>query len=159
MAGIVAGATIAALGWTLLPASSAVTATQRFRVCDQSKPGYEHDVDSDNSGDFSPGDRFLFEDKLLDPQTGRKAGRDVGEATFIRIVNQQDALADISAMFFFPSGKISVYFSARFSDLDKGERFPITGGTGAYENASGSVFIKNHPCDGEPGTSFHFHVQ
>ena len=158
LGGMVALAAGAALALTLIPAQSAGGATERFRVCDQNHPGYEADVDEGEQG-FSAGDRFLFVDKLLDPSTGRKAGRDSGDATIIRVIHGQDALTHINAMFYFPNGKISVFFAARFGDLDKGERFPITGGAGHYENATGSVFIKNHSCDGKSGTSFHFHVQ
>lgn len=158
LGGITALAAIAVLALTLVPAQSAGGATERFRVCDQNHPGYEHDVDNGEDG-FSAGDQFMFVDKLLDPATGRKAGRDSGTATIVRVIHGQDALVHIEAMFYFPNGKISVFFAARFGDLDEGQFFPITGGTGHYENATGSVFIKNHPCDGESGTSFHFHVQ
>jgi hypothetical protein len=154
---MVALAAGAALALTLIPAQSAGGATERFRVCDQNKPGYEADVDEGEQG-FSAGDRFIFVDKLLDPATGKKAGRDSGDATIIRVIHQ-DALVHINAMFYFPNGKISVFFAARFGDLERGAFFPITGGSGHYENATGSVLIKNHPCDGEPGTTFHFHVQ
>ena len=156
--GVLAIMSMVAVCIVVLPASSAVGATERFRVCDQSKPGYEHDVDQGDDG-FSAGDQFLFTDKLLDQSTGRKAGRDSGAATILRVIHGQDALVHIDAMFYFPNGKISVFFAIKFSDLDTGARHPITGGTGHYENATGSVFIKNHPCDGEPGTIFHFHVQ
>lgn len=155
--GAVATLTLVAVCLIVLPASSAPAAVERFRVCDQNKPGYEHDVSHDQEG-FAAGNEFLFADRLLDPSTGRKAGHDVGDGTVIRVIDDRDALIQIDAMFFFPNGKISVAFAARFGDLDKGERFPITGGTGHFENAIGSVFIKNHPCNGKSGTSFHFHV-
>jgi Allene oxide cyclase barrel like domain len=158
ISGVLAIMAMVAVCTVVLPASSAVGATERFRVCDKSKPGYEADADNGEEG-FSAGDQFFFTDKLLDPSTGRKAGRDSGDATIIRVIHHQDALVHINAMFYFPNGKIAVFFAAKFQDLDTGQRFPITGGTGHYENATGSVLIKNHPCAGDPGTTFHFHVE
>ena len=157
IAGVLAVMAMVAVCLVVLPASSAVGATERFRVCDQSKPGYEADVDNGEDG-FSAGDEFLFTDKLLDPATGKKAGRDSGAAEILRVIHGQDAVVHIDAMFYFPNGRIAVFFAGKFSDLDTGARYPITGGTGHYEDATGSVFIKNHPCDGKAGTSFHFHV-
>jgi hypothetical protein len=154
---LVAAITVGVLGFTLIPAWPAGGSTERFRVCDQNGAGYENDIDVGEDG-FSAGDQFVFTDKILYPQNGVKAGRDLGHATIIRPIGNSDAIFSINALFEFPDGKLSVYVGGRFSDFEEGTRFPITGGTGTFEGATGSVRIKNHPCDGKSGISFHFHV-
>jgi hypothetical protein len=160
--GVVAAA---ALGLAMLPASPAGGATSRLKVCDQNHPGYTAEVDTDGDDDFTPGDVELFQDKLLDPRTGRKAGRDVGRFTLVRRFGEEhseefDGLLLVDAMFFFPTGKISVYGSFKFSDFgqERGINLPITGGTGRYEGATGVLNVQQHGCDGKSGSVFRFHI-
>jgi hypothetical protein len=155
---MVVAITVGVLGFTLLPASSAGGKTESFRLCDQNKPGFSHDIDVGEDG-FSPGDYNVFVDKLLDPKTGRKAGRDYGKFTVIRPIGNNDAAIMVDAMFFLPNGKISVYVAGKFSDFGEGTSYPVTGGTGHFENVTGSVFLKSHPCDGKGGIVFDFNLQ
>lgn len=159
MLGVVA---MVALGMTVLPASPAGGQVDRLKVCDQSRPGYEAEIDAGEAGE-SPGDYVLFTDKLLDPRTGRKAGRDVGKFFFVRPVPGAggfDAVFTVDATFFFPGGKIIVYSAGKFGDFrGDGVDFPVAGGTGKYENVGGSVNIRSGQCDGKGGTVFRFHIQ
>lgn len=149
--GVLAGAVaVSVLGATLLPAQSQGHSEEVIRVCDQNRPGFSHDVDTGEEGD-SPGDFFVFVDKLRDTRTGRKAGRLMGELTFIRPVGNRDALIGGQVIVFFPIGKLSASVGGRFSDFEDGTSFPVTGGTGHFQHATGSVFIKSGRCDGKPG--------
>jgi hypothetical protein len=148
---------VIALGVTMLPAST-------LKVCDQDHPGYEVEVDTDNNDDFTPGDMDVFQDKLLDPRTGRKAGRDAGKFVLIRRFGEEgpgfDGLLAVDAMFFFPTGKIAVYGMFKFSDFGRedGINIPVTGGTGKYEGATGVMNVREHSCDGKGGSVFRFHI-
>lgn len=145
----------------LLPGSPATGAPERFRVCDADRQGYSTDIDADDDGDFSPGDYSVSVDRLQAPRDG-KAGRSVATFTVVRPVpnSQFDAVFNVHAMFFFPGGKISVYASGKFSDLERtdGVDFPITGGTGRYEGVSGVVNVRNGKCNGKGSTVFVFHL-
>jgi hypothetical protein len=155
---------IAAVGLTLLPASPAGSAIGRIKVCDQNQPGYTKDIDADGDGEFSAGDYSVAIDKLVSP-----GGVGVGRlATKFFIVRTKgtgeenfDAVFNVDAMFFFPGGKISAYASGRFSEIGQkgGVDFPVTGGTGKYENVTGAVNVRDHRCDGKSGTVFRFHLQ
>jgi hypothetical protein len=145
---------IASTTWALLPAHSAGKGEEVMRVCDQNRFGFNHDVDVDGDG-FSSGDYSVFTDKLLNTRTGRKAGRLNGMLHVVRVGNR-DAVILGNVMAFFPTGKISVSFGGNFSDFEKGTSFPVTGGAGHFAHATGSVHVKEGPCDGEPGLRLKF---
>lgn len=157
-AGMSVLALVTVLAITLVPAQSAGGSTQRFRVCDQNKSGYSHDVDTDGDGDFSPGDISLGADKLLDPDTGKKAARDAGSFLIVRRVGNQDALVSADFMFFMPNGKLMANGLFRFGQLDSGITVPITGGTGHFAGMTGVLKVNNHPCNGASGAMFHFEL-
>jgi hypothetical protein len=146
----VVGVTVAAaaglLAAFLTPASSQQSGTQTIRVCDQNRPGFSRDIDVGKEGGFS-GDYNLFTDVLLDPQTGDKRGRDVGRLTFVKRSNGS-FIAD--ATFTFPTGKVMVYGASRFANIQKA-RFAVTGGTGRFRNASGTLTLSPARCDGKRG--------
>lgn len=134
----------------LVPARSSGKGEEVMKVCDQNRPGFNHDVDVEGDG-FSSGDYSVFADKLLDTRTGRKAGHLNGQLTVIRPVGNRDAIILGNVLAFFPIGKLSISFGGNFSDFEKGTSFPITGGAGHFEHATGSVFIKGGSCDDRPG--------
>jgi hypothetical protein len=138
------------LGFTLLPAQSQGHSEEVIRVCDQNRPGFNHDVDIEGDG-FSSGDYSVFADKLLDTRTGRKAGRLNGMLHVVRPVGNRDAIILGNVLAFFPTGKLSVTFGGNFSDFEKGTSFPVTGGAGHFAHATGSVQIKEGSCNGKPG--------
>ena len=158
LGGMAALALITVLAVTLVPAQSAGGATQRFRLCDQNKPGYSKDVDTDGDGGFSPGDMSLGADKLLDPSTGMKAGRDAGAFTVLRNFSDRDALISADFMFIMPNGKVMVNGVFKFSDLRSGFTVPVTGGTGHFAGMTGVVRINKHSCGGKNGNVFRFEV-
>jgi hypothetical protein len=144
--GVVVGAVV--------PASS--QQTEAFTLCDQNRTGYERNIDVGRE-DFSPGDLFLFTDKLQNPRTGKGAARLVGKATYVK-VRRRDALfiADITTIF--PNGKISWYGSSWFESFRAGAKFVVTGGTGSYRGAQGSVIVENGRCRGKRGLRLTFNL-
>lgn len=149
--GVVAAAiAVAVLGATLLPAYSQSKDEEVTNVCDQNRPGYSRDIDVGEDG-FSAGDYSVFADKLLFSRSGKKAGRLVGQLTVVRPVSNRDAVITGDVLIFTPAGKLSVKFGGRFSDFEKGTSYPVTGGAGHYQHATGSVFLKSGPCNGRPG--------
>ena len=158
---MVGAGTIAAVGLALLPVSPAAGAVERMRVCDQNLPGYTKYVDAAEEG-HSSGDSYMFTDKLLDPRTGRKAGRHIGQFTVVRPVGDTGPAGAVylgRAMFFFPRGRVTIELAGPFDKLREGASWPVTGGTGRYENATGTVFVESRKCDGKGGTIFAFDLQ
>ena len=142
-----------------LPASSQGGRT-RFTVCEKDSKGFSRDIDADGNGEFSPGDYQMFTDPWFDPATGRRHGRDAGVFTFIRPSGDRNGWFQVVATAFFAEGRITVTATGKFSwsATKDGTNFPITGGTGHYRNASGTVTIKDAHCDGKKGSRLTFDV-
>jgi hypothetical protein len=147
---VVSALTAGVLGFTLVPAQSAGEGEEVMRVCDPNRAGFNKDIDVGDQG-FSAGDYSVFADKVKDTRTGRKAGHLYGHLTFVRPRGNRDAALIGDVVLFTPTGKISAQIAGRFSDFEKGTSFPVTGGAGHFAHATGSVFVKNGPCDGVPG--------
>ena len=94
------------------------------------------DVDTGDPGESS-GDFFLFESRLLHPRTGDLVGVDSGKCMIAIRTFVCDATARING-----KGKI-VVAGAFFSENDG--VLPITGGTGAYREAAGQLFVRDLP--------------
>ena len=94
------------------------------------------DVDTGDPGE-SPGDYFLFESRLLHPASGDVVGVDSGKCMIAIRTFVCDATARING-----KGKI-VVAGAFFSENDG--VLPITGGTGAYREAAGQLFVRDLP--------------
>ncbi len=93
-------------------------------------------VDVGDPGD-SPGDYFLFEGRLTDPQTGKVVGWDSGKCMIVVWTFRCDATVRING-----KGKIDVAGSL-FSESDN--RIAITGGTGGYDDADGQLIVMDQP--------------
>jgi hypothetical protein len=94
------------------------------------------DVDTGDPGE-SAGDFFLFESRLLHPATGDVVGVDSGKCMIAIRTFVCDATARING-----KGKI-VVAGAFFSENDG--VIAITGGTGAYREAAGQLFVRDLP--------------
>lgn len=154
-------AAVIAVAVALLPATPAGGQVDRPRVCDQNRPGYTAYVDAADQG-HSSGDSYMFTDKLLDPRTGRKAGRHIGQFTVVRPKGESGPASAVylgRAMFFFPEGRVTIELAGPFDKLREGASWPVTGGTGRYEHATGSVFVESRRCDGKGGTIFVFDLR
>jgi hypothetical protein len=129
-----------------LHAARAATKRGVLTVLEVDNPKHDTFVDVGASGE-SPGDYFLFENKLMTPDGSRQVGRDSGRCTLGIGTFSCDATAKI-----FGKGKI-VVSGALFSENDN--RIAITGGTGAYRTAHGQLVIDDL---GNGNTVLAFHV-
>ena len=94
------------------------------------------DVDTGDPGE-SPGDFFLFESRLLHPSTGDVVGVDSGKCMLAIRTFVCDATARIN-------GKGKIVVAGAFFHENDGV-LPITGGTGAYRDAAGQLFVQDLP--------------
>jgi hypothetical protein len=111
---------------------------------DPNKTNYEKFIDEGRQG-FSPGDMILFIDAQFDPHTCERRGSLVGRLVISRVFRQQEnAWFTGDFTLSLPDGKITVAAAAKFTEFEQQERgvFAVTGGTGAYRDASGEVFIQ-----------------
>lgn len=141
---------------TMVPAASQQGGT--ITVCDQNRTGYNKDISVGKKG-FSPGDFSVFTDKLLNPQTGRGAGRLVGRAVIVKVLRKpNDALFIADLTTYFPKGKITWYGPGKFRGFRTGLKLAITGGTGIYNQARGGVIVKDAMCRGRRGLRLTFNL-
>jgi Allene oxide cyclase barrel like domain len=134
---------------TLLPASSATT----ISVYDKSGRGFERQIDVDPQRGLA-GDYIVGTHALYRAGTGKRVGRDTLQLLFIRALGKQDARFRAAATFKIDGGTIEAAGSRKFSKLDTGAKFAITGGTGAYAGASGTLVVRETPHR----THFVFHI-
>jgi len=96
-------------------------------------------VDADGSGDFSPGDYAVFEERLF--RGGEQVGRDSVRCMF----SNRSVMCD--GTLFTGAGNIEVAGSQFFEG--RGFQLAVTGGTGRYRDAAGTLAAKS----GGPGPS------
>jgi hypothetical protein len=153
-AGLVASGIVAGL---YVPAASQGTGADTFTLCSKAGAGYNRNI---NVGPrrFGPGDMSVAIEPLFNPRTGARVGRDVNHFTFVKPIGRQDGLAIVDVTVNLRGGKLTVYGAFRFSQFRRGAKFTITGGTGAYSNAGGSVTVTSGRCDGARGDRLRFNV-
>jgi hypothetical protein len=131
-AGLSVGALVLAVGAIAVASGTAVTKPTRIHVIEL--PKTDAVIDTGESGDTS-GDLLTFHNKLLN--TSRKeAGTDQGQC--IRI-DPSAGTWECAWTNTLEDGQISV--SGPFSD-HHGTVLTVTGGTGAYKNARGSMALR-----------------
>jgi hypothetical protein len=123
---------------TLLPASSATT----IRLYEKSGQGFQKGINVDGKRTLA-GDYEVYNRALYRAGSGARVGADVVQLTFIRRFANHDVLFRAAATFKLRGGDIEVAGASRFSKLRNGARFSITGGTGTYNGASGTVIVSN----------------
>lgn len=119
---------------------------------------WEKDIDLGRKGD-SPGDMNLFVDRLFDPETCEKAGNVLGRFQISKFVGKRDAWFVIDVTWRLPDGSLQTQHGGRFTDfMEPGTAvFPVTGGTGAYKDATGQLVLEEDVelCE-KTGTRFTF---
>lgn len=93
------------------------------------------EVDADGNGEFSPGDYFVFEDRLF------RGGEQVGRDSVRCMVNHRSILCDGTIV----RGSGNIEVSGAFLFRERGIHLAVTGGTGAYRDAAGTFTVKNAP--------------
>lgn len=110
---------------------------------DPNKTNWEKVVDHGRKGG-SAGDEVLFVEAQLDPDTCERVGRLVGHIAISKTVGSEDAwfIGDFTLVL--ADGKVTAAGAAKFSEFAQQERgvFVVTGGTGAYRDATGEVFFE-----------------
>ena len=119
---------------------------------------FEKFVDN-GKADLSPGDEIIEIHTLLDPADGSAAGTIYTEVGILRVINGGDDLdVTLSCTVVVSGGEIVFYGGLRFSDFfaEGGATLPITGGTGDFELARGTVNIVGGQLNGVDGATLTF---
>jgi hypothetical protein len=134
----------------LVPAASQ-SGGERFVICEKNgRHDYEADVDSDQDGEFSAGDTFLFAEPEFDTD-GKQIGKSAGSGTAVRVFSNHDAIVELDVSLNLKGGRLEVQGAVRASNFGKTPQFPIVGGTGRYAGAGGTITIHEKAgCGGFP---------
>ncbi len=127
------------LGASLIPASSQQAST--IKVYERHRTGSEKFINNGGQKKIA-GDFVLQVKPLYRSGTKKKVGREVVNVTLIRQIGKNDAIFRVGATFVLGAGKIEAAGTSTFSNLRKGAAFTVTGGTGAYAGASGTVNVR-----------------
>jgi len=138
---VTAGLT-AALAVTLLAPVSSAGATKtrgdtQITVFDVEGP-YTKMIDAGKPG-FGPGDTVFEIQPLIDPVDESSLGKVFTRIQVMRLLKSGDFVFFLDCEVRLADGNILFNGPARFSDLDAGAVFPVTGGTGSYELARGTA--------------------
>jgi hypothetical protein len=117
------------------------------------------DVNFDSEGEPKAGDRFVVAG-ALHSWVGTKPYKSVGHeevlCTFTAVHFERGwARVSCTAQFFLPGGTVSAESSLRFTDGPQKFTVSVTGGTGVYFNASGSIAIRDIGESGNNALTFH----
>lgn len=116
---------------------------------------YEKDLDLAPAG-FGPGDMVFEIQPLLDPADGTNVGRAYTRLHVMRLLKSGDFVFMIDCQVKLADGTILFHGTAWFRDFEAGAIFPVTGGTGAYELARGTVTATFGRLDGRDGATLVF---
>ncbi len=130
----------AARGWPVTAAYKAPTGARQQTIIIRAHQVRESDVDADGDGEFSPGDYFVFEERLRSEKSGHVIGTDSARCMFIGRSFMCDATLRIEGR-----GKIMV--SGSF--MSRGDTsLAVVGGTRKFRRVSGQFNVFNAP-DGD----------
>jgi hypothetical protein len=141
---VLVGAPIVSFGATRTPGDTQVT------VFDPEGP-FERDIDL-GKPDFSPADLVFEIHKLLDPNDGTPIGHIYTRIQVMRVLKGgSDFVFFLDCHVKLAQGTILFNGAAKISDFETGAVFPVTGGTGAYELARGTVTGTFATVNGQDG--------
>ena len=128
------------LGTSVLPATSQEPSERTtITLFDPNKTDYEKHVRG-SAEPFRPGDWHVYVDRLLDPDKCEVAAKVVGRFVFVKRIGKFNGWLINDMTVTLSGGRITGYGAAKFSDFAKDEpTFAVTGGTGAYKDASGQI--------------------
>jgi hypothetical protein len=120
----------------VVPASSQQGRT--IRLYEREGTGFEKFINV--AGQGVAGDYVIETHPLYRRGTRRKVGRDVAQITLIRALGSQgNALFRVALTARLGGGRIEASGFGKLSRLSKGVTFAVTGGTGAYQGATGRL--------------------
>ena len=134
---------------SLQPAVSQAPGGQTLTFFDPRVTDFEKEIDEGRSG-FSAGDWSVMKDRFFNPETCEKAGDLVARFTFVKSAGRNDGYFLMDAGMITPDGNLTFYWPGRFSEFENQTNGgAITGGTGAYTGASGTVRVQEDQqlCD------------
>ena len=134
VAGLVAGAV-----------GARVRAPERVHVIEHATSDTEIDTDGSGGTSDSEGDLLTFHNKVYDATNTNVVGRDLGECILVVPGSAYDCIWTT----FLPGGQIRV---AGLFSFTRDSTLAITGGTGRFANARGSMDLKSRAG----GTEFDF---
>ena len=107
---------------------------------------------------FSAGDQIVEIHTLLDPTDGSNAGKIYTQATILKTVKDDDDILTVHCSVVLPSGTIAFYGRVDYAaaNTPSGASLPVTGGTGDYELARGTVNIVFDTLNGDSGSMLTF---
>ena len=152
----VALAVVCALAVAVVGTGSAITGPKVIRVVSIGAV----DVNLDSEGEPKAGDRFVFAGALhswVGTKPGKRIGHEEVLCTFTAVHFKRGwARVFCTGQFSLPGGTVSAESSFRFTDGPQKFTVPVTGGTGVYFNASGSIAIRDL---GRSGSALTFHLK
>jgi hypothetical protein len=137
------------VGATLIPASSQQGST--IRVYERQGTGFDKYINVDGKRKVA-GDYIVGSHPLYRAGTKKRVGRNITNLTIVQPVGRQNAKFRAAATFVLGAGKIEAAGSSVFSHLGDGAEFTITGGTGSYAGATGTLTVR----EGKRRTFFTF---
>ena len=146
VAGLVMGLIFGAMA---LPATSqGPNERTTITVFDPNKTDYSKDIDQGKKG-FSAGDWNVSVEKLFDPETCERDGNAIIRFVLVRSLGRNDGNFIVDFTHQRADGRITAYSAGRFSQFEGGFAFPVTGGSGAYRDATGEVSLEEgvEACD------------
>ena len=142
----------------LAPASSARSPRNpgdtQISVFDVEGP-FERDLDLGGPG-FGPRDIVFEIQPLIDPVDQSPVGKVYTRLQVMRVLKTGDFVFLIDCQVKLSTGTILFNGTARFSDFSSGAVFPVTGGTGSYELARGTVTGTAGSVGGKDGATLAF---
>ncbi|MDP9067597.1 MAG: hypothetical protein M3N53_04485 [Actinomycetota bacterium] len=137
---------------SLQPASSQASGGRTLTFFDPNRTDFEKNIDEGREG-FSPGDWGVIKDRFFDPDTCEKAGTFLGRFTFVKAAGQNDGFFLLDGGALLSDGKLTFYWPGRFTEFASpdaaGAGGAVTGGTGPYAGAGGTVTVREDQqmCD------------
>src|SRR5207247_3737097 len=108
---------------------------------------------------FSVNDQLYERHGAYDPESGGLIGNLVTHVDFVRPLGKKgNALGILDCTVETPNGDLAFYGAVRFSEFGAGVTLPVTGGTGAYWGARGTVTIKLGKLQGHTGAFINFDI-
>ena len=131
---------------SLQPAVSQAPGGRTLTFFDPNATDFEKNINVGRRG-FSAGDWSVIKDSLFDPETCEKSGTFLGRFTFIKAVGGNDGFFMLEGGALLSDGRVTFSWPGRFTDFGQADAPPtqgaaVTGGTGAYEGAGGSVLVQ-----------------
>lgn len=138
---------------SLQPAVSQAPVNQTLTFFDARATDFEKVINEGGEG-FGPGDWTVIKDSFFDTETCERAGIMIGRFTFIKESGRNDGFFSLEGGAHLSDGRVTFTWPGRFTDFGQADTPPtqggaITGGTGAYEGAGGTIMVQEDQqmCD------------